>query len=159
MFDNDDGISHVAQVFERFNQFVVVPGMEADGRFVEDIGNAHQPAPDLRGKAAPVAPLLLQGRGCAVQCVDNGAPPPSKTAAACRISLSSSSAISVFVRRHPVEAFRKTGSASGHGHLPSGRLIRFPFSEGGGRIRFQPLAVALPAHLLDAHQRRASFFR
>ena len=43
------GIAEVAQVNQRLEQALVIPLMEADGRFIEDIHDANQPCPDLAG--------------------------------------------------------------------------------------------------------------
>ena len=50
MFDDDDGIALVAQVFQRGQQPVIVALVEADGRFVENIEHPGQARPDLRGQ-------------------------------------------------------------------------------------------------------------
>ena len=51
---DQDGVSHVAESLQGGNQADVVPLVEADGRLVEDVQDAHQPRADLRGKADPL---------------------------------------------------------------------------------------------------------
>ena len=49
MLDDDDGIADIAQTLQRCQQPVVIPLMQADGRFVQHIQNAGQSAADLAG--------------------------------------------------------------------------------------------------------------
>ncbi|MNF17903.1 hypothetical protein D3C80_2216850 [compost metagenome] len=51
MLDHDHGVADVAQMLEGPQQAVVVPLVQADGRFVEDVQHAHQPGADLAGQA------------------------------------------------------------------------------------------------------------
>ena len=67
VFHNDDGISHVAQVLEGVDELLVVARMQADGRFVQDIGDAYQSAADLRGKAHALGFAAGKGGRSAVQ--------------------------------------------------------------------------------------------
>ncbi len=46
MFDHEQRVPEVAKLFERVQQAVVVPLVEADGGLVEDVENADEAAPD-----------------------------------------------------------------------------------------------------------------
>ena len=48
---HDDRVAQIAQMLQRRDQPLVVPLMQADGGFVEDVENAHEPRSDLGGKA------------------------------------------------------------------------------------------------------------
>ena len=52
---DEDRVPHVAQTLQGRDQADVVPLVEADGRLVEDVENADQPRPDLRGQPDPLA--------------------------------------------------------------------------------------------------------
>ncbi len=51
---DDDGIPGVTQALEHGDQAAVVPLMEPDRRFVQDIEDASQPGPDLGGQPDPL---------------------------------------------------------------------------------------------------------
>ena len=51
VLDQDDGIAQIAQPPKRFQQPIVVAGMQADRRLVEDVQDARQSAADLSGQA------------------------------------------------------------------------------------------------------------
>ncbi len=67
MFHNDDGVAGVAEAGERIQQAAIVAGMQADGRFVQDVQHAHQAAADLAGQADTLRFTAGQRRGGAVQ--------------------------------------------------------------------------------------------
>ena len=50
MFHDDDGIAAVAQLGQRLDQNMVVPGMQADGGFIQNIADAGQIRSKLSGK-------------------------------------------------------------------------------------------------------------
>ena len=50
MLHNDQRISQIAQVEQRFKQFVVISLMQTDTGFIEDIQNSHQRRANLRCK-------------------------------------------------------------------------------------------------------------
>ena len=54
VFDDDNRIARVAEVGQRVDQFLIVPLVQPDRRFVEDIHNADEGASDLRGKPDPL---------------------------------------------------------------------------------------------------------
>ena len=51
VLDDDHRVALVAEPGERFQQAVVVAGVQADRRLVENVEHAHQPAADLPGQA------------------------------------------------------------------------------------------------------------
>ena len=61
------GIAEVAQVNQRLEQALVIPLMEADGGFIEDIHDADQPRPDLAGQADALGLAARERLGAAVQ--------------------------------------------------------------------------------------------
>ena len=67
VLDDDDGVAHVAQALEGLEQLLVVPRMEADGRLVEDVEDAHQSGADLAGEADALRLAPREGVGAAVQ--------------------------------------------------------------------------------------------
>ena len=60
VLDDDHRVALVAEPGERFQQAVVVAGVQADRRLVEDVQHAHQPAADLAGQ--PDALHLAAGK-------------------------------------------------------------------------------------------------
>ena len=50
VFDDDDRIALVPQMTQGIQQTLVVPGMQADARFVEHVHHADEPAADLAGE-------------------------------------------------------------------------------------------------------------
>ena len=67
VLDDEDGIAEVAELFESFDEFVIVPLVEADRWFVEDIEDALELTADLGGKADALGFAAAQGIGRAVQ--------------------------------------------------------------------------------------------
>src|SRR4029077_6070289 len=51
VLDDENGVAKVAQGFQSAEKAVVVAGVEADGRLVENIEDAAKPRADLRGEA------------------------------------------------------------------------------------------------------------
>ena len=51
MFDDDEGIAQIAQVAQGVEEAVIIPLMEADRRFIENIEDADQARADLSGQA------------------------------------------------------------------------------------------------------------
>ncbi len=51
VFDDDEGIAQIAQVAQGVEEAVIVPLMEADRRFIEDVEDADQARSDLSGQA------------------------------------------------------------------------------------------------------------
>ena len=54
MFDDDDGVTHVAQPVQRGDQAIVVPRVQADRRFVQDVKHSDQPRTDLARQTNPL---------------------------------------------------------------------------------------------------------
>ena len=54
MLHDDHGIAQISEMVQRVEQLVVVPLVKADGRLVQDIGNAHQAGADLCRQADPL---------------------------------------------------------------------------------------------------------
>ena len=67
MFDDDDGIAHIAQMFEGVDQLLIVARMQADGGFIENVGDADKSAANLRGEAHPLRLSARERGGCAVE--------------------------------------------------------------------------------------------
>ena len=63
VLDHDDRVPEVAQPLERADQPRVVALMEADGGLVEDVEDAHQARPDLRGQPDPLGLAAREGGG------------------------------------------------------------------------------------------------
>ena len=61
VLDNDQGVAQVPQVLQRAQQLVVVPLVQADGGFVQNIQHAHQGRTDLGSQPDPLA--LAAGKG------------------------------------------------------------------------------------------------
>ena len=51
---DDQGISKIPQSLERRQELVVVPLMQTDTRFIQNLKDAHQARADLRGKTDPL---------------------------------------------------------------------------------------------------------
>src|SRR5579864_9086162 len=62
MFHHEDGVSKIAQGFERGDQAVIVAMMQSDRRLVEHIEDASQPGADLRRQANALS--FAAGKGC-----------------------------------------------------------------------------------------------
>ncbi len=54
MFNDDQRVAGVAQFDQRFDQAVVIVGMQADRRLVENVKHADQPAADLARQTNPL---------------------------------------------------------------------------------------------------------
>ena len=63
VLDHQHRIAHVPQPLEGRQQTVVIPRVQADGRFVQDVQHADQPAPDLAGQADSLRLAAGQRRG------------------------------------------------------------------------------------------------
>ena len=50
MFDNDKSIAGIAQALQGGQKLVVIPLMQADGRFIKDVQNADETGADLRSQ-------------------------------------------------------------------------------------------------------------
>ena len=61
VFDDDEGIAQVAQVAQGVEELVIVPLMEADRRFIEDVEDADQARSDLSGQANALGFAAGQG--------------------------------------------------------------------------------------------------
>jgi hypothetical protein len=67
VLDHDDGITEVAQSFERADETLVVPLVEPNGRFVEHVQNADQARADLAGQTDALGLAAGKGGGRAGQ--------------------------------------------------------------------------------------------
>ena len=67
VFDHDHGVPQVAQIFEGVQKFVIVPLVQADAGFVQDIAHADQAGTDLGSQADPLGLSAGEGRGRAGQ--------------------------------------------------------------------------------------------
>jgi len=63
MFNHQDSIANVAQLFQDFQQAIIVSTVKADGGLVEDVAASDQPAADLCGQMNPLG--LTAGQGSA----------------------------------------------------------------------------------------------
>ena len=67
VLDDEDGVAHVAQLFEAAEQAFVVARMQADARFIENVEHADQAGADLPRQADALCLAAGQGRGGAVE--------------------------------------------------------------------------------------------
>ena len=67
MLDHDHRVAQVAQVDERLDELVVVPLVQADARFVEDVEHPGQARADLRGQADALGLAAGERPGLAVE--------------------------------------------------------------------------------------------
>ena len=67
MLDDNHGISHVPQVFQRRKQLVIVPLMKAYTRLIEDVRDTDKSGADLRRKTDPLCLSSGQCRCCPAQ--------------------------------------------------------------------------------------------
>ena len=67
VFDDEDGVAEVAEMFEGTEKARVVAGMEADARFVENIENAAETRADLRGQADALGFAAGEGGGGTIE--------------------------------------------------------------------------------------------
>ena len=63
VFDDDECIAQVAQALEGFQELVVIPLMQADRRFVQDVEDADQARTDLGRQADSLGFAARQGPG------------------------------------------------------------------------------------------------
>ena len=61
VLDHEHRITHVAEAKETLQQSLVVPGMQADRRLVEDVEHAEELRTDLGREPDALGPLLLPG--------------------------------------------------------------------------------------------------
>ena len=61
MLDDDDGVASVTELKKRVDEPFIVDGVEADGRFIQNVGDADEVVPDLRGKVDALG--LAAGKG------------------------------------------------------------------------------------------------
>ena len=54
VFDEDEGVAEVAEIFERAIEEFIVVGMEADGRLIEDVEAGGEARAELAGEADPL---------------------------------------------------------------------------------------------------------
>ncbi len=66
VLDDEDGIAEVAQLMEDFDEAGGVAGVEADGRFVEDVAGAHEPGAETGGELDALGFAAGEGGGQAV---------------------------------------------------------------------------------------------
>ena len=62
MLDDDNGVAEIAKVFERADKALIVTLVQADGRFIENVENAHQARADLRSQTDTLR--FTAGKGC-----------------------------------------------------------------------------------------------
>ena len=62
VLNDNDRIAQIAKMFQRGKQLVIVFLMQADGRLVQNISDAHQAGADLRSQ--PDTLRLAAGKGC-----------------------------------------------------------------------------------------------
>ena len=67
VLDHDHGIALVLELFQRVEQPPVVPGVQTDGRLVQDVADAPEVGAQLRGQADPLRLTAAQGRGRPIQ--------------------------------------------------------------------------------------------
>ena len=54
VFDDDDSVSLIAEFEQDLDESAIVDGMQADGRFVEDVDDAHKSHAQLGRQAHPL---------------------------------------------------------------------------------------------------------
>ena len=67
VLDHDHGVPGFPELLERREEQAVVPGVQADGRLVEDVADAAQARSELRGESDALGLAAAQGRGGAVE--------------------------------------------------------------------------------------------
>ncbi len=67
MFYNDDRISEITQLLERFNQTCVVALMQSDRRFVKNVEHTDELRPDLRGETNALGLAAGERAGCTIE--------------------------------------------------------------------------------------------
>ena len=50
MLHNDQAVSKITQLHQRTKKSVIIPLVKSDARFIQNIGNSHQPGTDLGGQ-------------------------------------------------------------------------------------------------------------
>ncbi len=50
VFHHNEGVTNVPELFQRFDESGVIPLMETDAGFVQDVEHTHQSRPDLGGQ-------------------------------------------------------------------------------------------------------------
>ncbi len=61
MFHNENGVSSVLEFLQGVKKDPVVPGVETDGRLIQDVGDAREIGAELRGQTDTLSLLLLKG--------------------------------------------------------------------------------------------------
>ncbi len=54
MLDDEERVAQVPQPLERVEELFVIPGMQSDGRLIQDVQHPDEPRPDLGGQADPL---------------------------------------------------------------------------------------------------------
>ena len=67
VLDDEDGVAHVAQSFQRPQKPIVVARMQTDRWLIEDVQHADQAAADLPSQTNPLRLAAGKGRGGSVQ--------------------------------------------------------------------------------------------
>jgi hypothetical protein len=67
VLDDEEGVSFVAEAEERFDEAVVVAGVESYGRLVEDVEDAGEVGAELRGEADALGFAAGEGVGGALE--------------------------------------------------------------------------------------------
>jgi hypothetical protein len=67
VFDDDEGISEVAEAFEGGEEAVIVAGVEADGGFIEDVEDASESGAELGSEADALGFAAGEGGGAACE--------------------------------------------------------------------------------------------
>ena len=62
MLDDDNGVAEIAKVLERADKALIVTLVQADGRFIENVKNAHQARANLRSQTDTLR--FSAGKGC-----------------------------------------------------------------------------------------------
>jgi hypothetical protein len=68
MFDHHDRIALLLQIAQSGNQSIVIARMQADGRLVQEVQNAHEPRADAGSQTHPLPFTAAKRIGRAVQC-------------------------------------------------------------------------------------------
>ena len=67
MFDDEHGVSQIAQSFERFQQLLVVPLVQSDAGLVQNVEHADESGADLRGQPDALRLAAAQRAALAIQ--------------------------------------------------------------------------------------------
>ena len=68
MLHHDQGIAQITQALQGHQQFVVIPLMEANGRLVQNVEDAHERRSDLSSQTDTLALTAGQGRRATAEC-------------------------------------------------------------------------------------------